>query len=60
MPLEWAYWPVSRHARLPEQVGAAQNALRNITPSSASFWMFGVCTGYPYGSTHLPVSWEWT
>jgi hypothetical protein len=42
MPLEWAYWPVSRHARLPEQVGAAQKALRKMTPSSARRWMFGV------------------
>ena len=28
-------------ARLPEQVGAAQKALRNSTPWSASSWMFG-------------------
>ena len=27
MPLLWQYWPVSSEARLPEQVGAAQNAL---------------------------------
>ena len=33
MPLEWAYWPVSRQARLAEQVEAAQNALRKIIPS---------------------------
>ena len=51
IPLECAHWPVSRHARLPEQVGAAQNAWRNSRPWSASRWMFGVGTGCPYGCT---------
>ena len=44
MPLEWAYWPVSRHARLAEHVEAAQNAWRKSTPSSARPWMRGVGT----------------
>ena len=35
----------------PEQTGAAQNAWRNSTPWSASRWMFGVGTGWPYGCT---------
>ena len=34
IPFECAYWPVSRQARLAEQVEAAQNAWRNSTPSS--------------------------
>ena len=45
MPLSTPYWPVSRQARLPEQVGIAQNASRKRTPWSASSWMFGVGTG---------------
>ena len=32
MPFECAHWPVSRQAREPEQVGAAQNACRNSRP----------------------------
>ena len=44
MPLEWAYWPVSRQALLPEHVGAAQKAWRKSTPSSARRWMLGVLT----------------
>jgi hypothetical protein len=44
MPLLWQYWPVRREARLPEQVGAAQNAFRKRTPWSASSWMLGVGT----------------
>ena len=51
IPLECAHWPVSRHARLPEHVGAAQNAWRNSSPWSASRWMFGVGTECPYGCT---------
>ena len=47
MPLLWQYWPVSSDARLPEQVGAAQKALRKSTPWSASSWMFGVGTWKP-------------
>ena len=47
IPFVWAYWPVSRHARLAEQVDAAQNARRNATPSSASRWMRGVSTAAP-------------
>jgi len=39
--------PVSSAARLPEHEGAAQNALRNMTPWSASHWMFGVGTECP-------------
>ena len=43
MPLEWAYWPVSRRAAA--RAGrAAQKALRKMTPSSARRWMFGVLT----------------
>ena len=38
----WAAWPVKRAARLGEQVGAAQNAWRKSTPSSASRCKFGV------------------
>ena len=53
-----AHWPVSRQARLPEQVGAAQNASRKSTPWSESRWMFGVGTWWPYGWMYLPVSWE--
>ena len=60
MPFECAHWPVSRQAREPEQVGAAQNACRNSRPWSASRWMFGVGTGWPYGCTYRPVSCEWT
>ena len=51
MPFECAHWPVSRQARLPEHVGAAQNAWRKSRPWSASRWMFGVGTGCPYGCT---------
>ena len=47
MPLLWPYCPVSRQARLAEQVGAAQNAWRKSTPWSASAWMFGVGTWWP-------------
>ena len=47
MPLVCAHWPVSRQARLPEHVGAAQNASRNSIPWSASRWMFGVGTWWP-------------
>ena len=42
MPFVCPYWPVSRQARLAEQVGAAQNALRKRIPWSARRWMFGV------------------
>ena len=42
MPLECAYCPVSRQARLAEHVGAAQNACRKSTPCSASPWIRGV------------------
>ena len=51
MPLEWAYCPVSRHARLAEQVDAAQNALRNSMPCSARPWIRGVGIACPYGCT---------
>ena len=44
IPLPAPPWPVSRQARLPEQVGIAQKASRNSTPWSASSWMFGVGT----------------
>ena len=46
-PVRVAHWPVSRHAREPEHVGAAQNAWRNSRPWSASRWMFGVGTWCP-------------
>ena len=58
MPLECAYCPVSRQARLAEHVDAAQNALRKSIPCSASPWIRGVRTAYPYGATCLPVSCE--
>ena len=45
MPLECAYWPVSRQARLAEHVGAAQNACRKSTPCSARPWSLGVGIG---------------
>ncbi len=47
MPQLWAHWPVSRLARLGEQVGLAQKAWRKSTPSPASRWMWGVGTAYP-------------
>ena len=47
MPLLCPYCPVSRHARLAEQVGAAQNAWRNSTPWSASACTLGIGTGSP-------------
>src|SRR4028118_920890 len=34
MPLEWAYWPVSRQALLPEHVGAAQEGWGEGAPHS--------------------------
>jgi len=49
---------VSRQARLAEHVGAAQNACRKSMPWSASAWMFGVGTWWPYGCTKRPVSCE--
>ena len=47
MPQEWAHWPVSRQARLGEQVGLAQKAWRKRTPSSASCWICGVGMAWP-------------
>ena len=47
MPLLCGNSPVSSAARLPEHVGAAQNASRNSRPWSASRWMFGVGTWSP-------------
>lgn len=32
IPLLWPYWPVRRHARLPEHVGTTQKPCRNSTP----------------------------
>ncbi len=47
MPLLWQCRPVSRLARLPEQVGVVAKASRKSTPWSASIWMFGVGTWNP-------------
>ena len=47
MPLLCGDWPVSSAAREGEQVGAAQQARRMSTPSSASCCKFGVGTPYP-------------
>lgn len=60
MPAECGAIPVSNAARLGEQVGAAENAWRNVTPDSASAWNAGMATGNPYGSVQRPVSCEWT
>ena len=51
MPLQCGHLPVSNAARLGEQDGAAEKALRNSRPWSASRWMFGVTTWRPYGWT---------
>ena len=58
MPFVCVHWPVRSAARLPEHVGAAQNASRNSMPWSASRWMFGVGTWCPYGWMNRPVSCE--
>ena len=47
MPFECGYWPVTRLARLPEQLETAAKALRNSSPWSASSWMFGVGMKWP-------------
>ena len=47
MPLVWGYWPVSKAARLGEQVGLAQKAFRKRTPWVARFWRWGVWMGWP-------------
>ena len=46
-------------ARLGEQVGAAEKALRKRMPSSASRCRFGVSQACPYGWRYRPVSCEW-